>query len=212
MHVLYWSRNTGSVAPQALLEELGIPYETRKVDIRAGEHRAAAYRRDVHPLGTVPALRLPDGRVLIESGAIVLYLAEIAAVDTLMPPAGTPERALFHQWLVYGAATLYPTCLRYHHPDQFTDEDSHRARAVEIAGRQLDERWQVVEAGLKDGGPFLFGGRHTAADIYLAMLALWHPEPGRFHRNCPRVDRLRVETLDLPSMRAALAAHEREEG
>jgi glutathione S-transferase len=87
-----------------LLEELALPYrlETRSfADLRRPEHLA------LHPLGKVPVFA--DGNVvLFESGAIVQHLLERYGEGRLEPKRGSPERALFLQWLHYAEATVTP--------------------------------------------------------------------------------------------------------
>ena len=71
-----------------LLEELGLPYEPHDVNVFAGEGREEAFLA-LNPNGKVPVIRDTDtGRVLTESNAILLYLADRAG--RLMPAA--PER------------------------------------------------------------------------------------------------------------------------
>lgn len=204
-HTLYWSSRSGSLAPLCLLIEADLPHDTVRVDTGQREHKAPAYLRDVHPLGTVPALRLPDGTVLIESAAMVLYLAELS--PALAPPPRTTDRALFLQWITYSAATLYTTCMRIYHTENFVPDEAARDGVRRAAINALDRCWKVVEATLDGGRPYLFAETASAADIYLAMLASWHPDPERFGAAYPKVDRLRTEVWDLPSMRRALTFH-----
>ncbi len=62
------------------------------------EHRPWSTFRDadrlaeINPLRRVPTLVLEDGEVLIESGAILDYLDELAGRKALMPKGGTPRR------------------------------------------------------------------------------------------------------------------------
>lgn len=205
IHTLYWSGRAGSLAPLCLLIESGIRHETVQVDTRLRAHKKEAYLRDVHPLGTVPALRLPDGRVLRESGAMILHVAELAPV--LAPAPGSLEHAVFLDWVLYGAATLYPTCQRIYHTDDIVPEDSARAATRQAAIAALDRCWKVVEADLSEDAPFLFGARPGAADVYLAMLAHWHPEPDRLAETCPKTARLRSQVWEMPAMRQALDLH-----
>jgi glutathione S-transferase len=71
--VIYGSPMGSSLRPHWMLAELGLPYETRKLDMRAGEHRQDAYLA-INPAGQVPAM-VYDGFALAESAAIVNYLA-----------------------------------------------------------------------------------------------------------------------------------------
>lgn len=206
MHTLYWKPNSGSLAPMALLEETGLPYATVKVDAAAGEHKSEAYRRDVHPLGLIPALRLRDGRVMIESAAIVAYLADLAPEKRLAPAPNSPERGFYLQWLVYGAATLYPAYSRHYHPDRHRVRDGDDEAVMTLAVAAVDEAWRPVESALADGRTFLLGDHCSAADIYLAMLALWHPDKASFRAACPGVERMRKAVWQRPAAAKALAA------
>ena len=91
------------------LEELGLPYEVRWVDITAGEQFAPSYRA-INPNAKVPALvdhDGPDGReiTLFESAAILLYLAE--KTGKLLPT--DPERRWTAiSWLAWQVANHGP--------------------------------------------------------------------------------------------------------
>jgi glutathione S-transferase len=209
MHTLYWKPSSGSLAPMALLEETGLPYTTVKVDADAGEHRSEAYKRDVHPLGLIPALKLRDGRVMIESAAIVAYLADLAPESRLAPAPNDADRAFYLQWLVYGAATLYPCYIRFYHPDYHRVRDGDDEAVQDLALTALNEAWKAVETAFADGRPLLTGERCTAADIYIAMLALWHPDKKTFKPACPGVDRMQAAVWQRPAAAKALALHAR---
>jgi len=77
-----------------LLHHLGRPYRTEIVSIFEGAGRSEAYLA-VNPTGTVPAIRLDDGRTLAESNAILAYLAE----GTPYLPSDPFARAKVQQWL-----------------------------------------------------------------------------------------------------------------
>ncbi len=93
---LYWYRTASSLAPMAVLEEVGVAYEAVEIDTAAGEHKAADYRQ-IHPLGLVPALRLPDGGTVFESAGIVMFLADRYPVTGLAPAPASDDRAFYNQ-------------------------------------------------------------------------------------------------------------------
>jgi len=206
-HRLYWSPSSGSLAPMALLEETGTAYEAVRIDTAARAHKAEDYLRH-HPLGLVPALDLPDGSCLIESAAIVAYLADLAPDRGLAPPLGTPERARHYQWLTYGAATLYTAYMRRYQTYDYRVRDGDDGLIHALAERHLAERWAVVERALASAGtPFLTGDRPGAADIYLSMLAGWHPDPPAFWTRHPRIRAMRDGVNRLAGVRRAVAVH-----
>lgn len=61
--------------PRLLLARLGQPFEHVEVSSRSGATRSEDYLAK-NPNGMVPLLELADGRLLAESNAILLYLAE----------------------------------------------------------------------------------------------------------------------------------------
>jgi glutathione S-transferase len=77
-----------------LLHHLGRPYRTEIVSIFEGAGRSVEYLA-VNPTGTVPAIRLDDGRTLAESNAILAYLAD----GTPYLPSDPFARAKVQQWL-----------------------------------------------------------------------------------------------------------------
>ena len=71
---LYGGRSGSSFRPHWMLAELGLSYETKDLDTKAGVHRTPAYLA-LNPTGQIPTL-VHDGFVLTESAAMVHYLAE----------------------------------------------------------------------------------------------------------------------------------------
>src|SRR3546814_15207538 len=58
-----------------LLHHLGLPHRTEHVGIFEGEGRRESFLR-ISPAGTVPAIELDGGRVVVESSAILGFLAD----------------------------------------------------------------------------------------------------------------------------------------
>jgi len=105
---------SGSLAVEWLLEELALPYDRVLVTGYRDKIEPAWYR-DINPIGQVPAL--PDGTLMTESGAIMLYLAEAAPEAGLAPATGDRARRDYLRWMTFLAATIYPTIMRFSHVD-----------------------------------------------------------------------------------------------
>lgn len=82
--------------PRLLLATLGQPFEHVEVSSHTGATRSADYLAK-NPNGMVPLLELADGRLLAESNAILLYLAE----GTPLLPADHYALGLVYQWLFF---------------------------------------------------------------------------------------------------------------
>lgn len=81
----YW-RSTAAQRVRIALNLKGIAYELVPVHLvkSGGEQHAEAFRRK-NPAGLVPALELDDGRVIVQSLAIVGYLEEVQPDPPLLP-------------------------------------------------------------------------------------------------------------------------------
>ena len=202
---LYWYKAASSLAPMAVLEETGATYEAVEIDAAAGEHKGAAYRQ-IHPLGLIPALRLPDGRMVFESAGIVMFVVDRHPEAGIAPDPASADRAFYNQWLFYLADTLYPTYNRYYWAARFStdpgDSERIKARCTEL----LVDQWEVVERAL-DGRDSLVGDSCTAADIYMQMVATWDADPAGFRARCPNVARVAGAVAARPAVARALARH-----
>ena len=109
MVVVHHLNNSRSQRILWMLEELEIPYEVRRYERDAKTMLAPPELRKIHPLGKSPVLE-DDGLILIESGAIVEYLADKAG-GKLGPPKETQGRLLYRQFLHYAEASAMPPLL-----------------------------------------------------------------------------------------------------
>lgn len=202
---LYWHPATSSLAPMALLEELGAHYEAIFVDVEAGENFGSEYLR-IHPYGRVPALGLPDGSSVFESAGMVLYLADQTPGGHLVPGLGETDRARCYQWLFFLTDTIYPSYNRLAHPERYVADDSAQDLIKENAMALLTEQWDVVEKSLADRR-WLLGDRFSCADIYLVMVATWDFAPESFAARCPNVIRVAHAAAQRSTVQHALERH-----
>jgi len=79
-----------------LLHQLGQRFERITVDTQAGQTRSSEFLK-LNPNGKVPVLQLPDDTVLVESNAILWYLAE----GTRFLPQQKLQRAQVLQWMFF---------------------------------------------------------------------------------------------------------------
>ena len=204
MYVLYHKKDTASVAPLAVLEELGLKYRLVTIDLAAGEHRQPDFLK-INPRGQVPAIRLPDGLVMTEAAAICLFLAEQHGRTDLVPATDDPQRAPFLEALVYLTNTIQTMYRRYYYPERHSTDPGDVPRISEKAVADLLDCWRSVDSRLAAAGPFHLGERYSLADLYMAMLLTWFPDQGRLLDVCPAVARCHARVLDRPAFARALS-------
>lgn len=104
----YWPTPNGHKIP-IMLEETGMPYRVKAVNMLRGEQFRPAFLR-VNPNNKIPAIVDRDGPggkplALFESGAILQYLAEKSGQ---LMPRSTRGRYTVIQWLTFQTANVGP--------------------------------------------------------------------------------------------------------
>jgi len=171
-YILYGGGVTRSMGVQLVLEELGLPYELKPVDIGADEHRRPEFLA-VNPAGFIPALVTPAGEVLHETAAIMLWLAESQEAWELVPAPTDPLRGRFLSWLFYFTNDIQPPTKRFFYPHRYATQHEAGAEVKALAYSQVLERWAVLDGYLKANGPLHLGERFSLADMHLAMWAAY---------------------------------------
>ena len=85
-----------------VLEELGVEYDFKYVDLYKGENRQESFLK-IAPMGKVPALQ-HDDEGIFESGAICRYVANIE--NSELYPADKLQRAKVDQWMDFFSCHL----------------------------------------------------------------------------------------------------------
>ena len=93
-----------------LLEELEVPYEIVRYERDKETMLAPASLKKVHPLGKSPVVVDGDQK-LVESGAVLTYLAEKYGSGKLAPAHGTPEWTKWNYWMHYAEGSAMPPLL-----------------------------------------------------------------------------------------------------
>lgn len=149
-----------------MLEETGLPYETRIVAY-GPEMKSPAYRA-LNPMGKVPTL-VHGTTAITEVAAICSYLAELAPEAGLIPPPATPERGAFYRWMFFAAGSVDPAI-------------SAASLSVDTSDPKVYQRvgWGTVDAVadalaglLSDGRPHLLGETFSAVDVCLGSQIVW---------------------------------------
>jgi glutathione S-transferase len=181
---------------------LDVDYDWVEISVVEGGTRSDAFMQ-MNPAGQVPVMRLPDGRILSQSNAIMTYLAETQRGQDLIP-VDPFERATMMSWLFWE---------QYSH-EPYIAVRRFRKKFMNMTDEELDP--QLLARGRRALGvmemrltfsDYFVGQSLTLADIGLVAYTRVGHEGGFDLSEFPNVQRwvARVET-DLGIEHAKKAA------
>jgi glutathione S-transferase len=157
-----------------MLEELGVPYELERIDVKGGQNHSPEYLEKVHPLGHVPALYDSQADVTIfESAAICMYLADKFIDKKLAPAFGSAARGPYYQWMVYSMAELEPTVAAINVLHKIPEAERDAAKFAEKRAKLVTAASVVKQHLARRGFDFMLGNDFSAADVMTAGVLGW---------------------------------------
>ncbi len=187
-----WATPNGQKA-SIMLEETGLEYTVHAVNIMENEQFDPAFLK-VAPNNKIPAIIDRDtGMSLMESGAILLYLAD--KTGTLIAKCGAPRWKAI-EWLMWQMGGQGPMLGQAHHFFHFNPDVSDYARNRYLAeARRL---YRVLDAQIGDQD-------FVAGELSIADIAIW-PWTARFEwqdidlRDFPNVRRWYLAMATRPAV------------
>lgn len=166
----YWPTPNGWKISIAL-EEMGMAYEVKPVNIGAGEQFDSAFQA-ISPNGRMPAIVDPDGPggqpiSIFESGAILQYLGNKSG---LFYPSDVRARVEVDQWLFWQVGGLGPMAGQTHHFRQYAPAMIRDQRQIAYGVRRYTNEthrlYGVMDRRLRDRD-------YLAGDYSIADMAAW---------------------------------------
>lgn len=157
---LYGSSDSGNCLKTKWVAELmGVPFEWIEIKSFSGATRTPEFLA-INPAGQVPVAVLADGRILAQSNAIMLFLAERSE----LVPAGAYARAKMFEWLFWEQYSHEPAiAVRIARKHFLGQSDAELDPALLAKGNAALARMELQLAQT----PFLVGAALTLADIAL---------------------------------------------
>ncbi|TSD84675.1 glutathione S-transferase family protein [Mycobacterium sp. KBS0706] len=142
-----------------LLSQLQLLYRTEIISIFEGEGQRPEYLA-INPTGAVPAIKLDDGRVIAESNAILVFLADGAPYL----PDDRFARAKVLQWLSFEGDYVQSTIATLRHW-VMTGKAARRPAALVEAKREGSLKTLAILDRELSQRPWLAGPAYSVADI-----------------------------------------------
>jgi GST-like protein len=183
MVVYFWPTPNGHKIT-IMLEECGLPYDVKLIDITRGDQFKPEFLA-ISPNNKMPALVDPDGpggkRISVfESGAILQYLGRKAGK---LYPADERRRVEVEQWLFWQVGGLGPMAGQAHHFRNYAPQKI--PYGIDRYTNEVNRLYGVMDARLKDRQ--YLAGAYSIADIAAyPWVRLWQNQ-GQDIREFPNV-------------------------
>jgi maleylacetoacetate isomerase len=193
-------RSTSSYRVRIALALKGLAFDAIPVNLirDGGDHHTPEYLA-INPQGRVPALKLDDGEVIIQSMAIIEYLEELSPQPALLPDALT-DRARHRQIAALIGCDIHPL----HNVavlNRLRGMGHDEGDVTAWIGHWIGEGFAAVEALIGDSA-FCFGAVGLA-DVYLLPQAYtarrFNVDMGPY----PRIRRVEALALQHPAFQTA---------
>ena len=204
IELYYWPTPNGWKIT-IMLEECGVPYEVRYVDIAKGEQFEPQFLQ-ISPNNRMPAIVDPDGPggepiSVFESGAILRYLANKTGRFYARQPR---EQAKVDEWLFWQVGNLGPMAGQAHHFRNYAREDipyaiARYTREVTRCYRVMDRRLAAVE---------FLAGPYSIADMACYGWIVPHKRQGQDLDDLPNLKRWFEAVGARPAVKRAMAVGE----
>jgi GST-like protein len=184
-YALYGTKRAGSAAIELALRRCDIPY--RLVNAASWKPQSALGElAEANPLHQIPTLVLPNGQVLTESAAILIYLGLTNPKSGLLARRAAP-RAQQIRGLVFIAANCYSAISINDYPGRWTTttSEAERLKVSEGACRQLHRNWENF-ADTFPTNPYLTGRQPGALDYLAVVVTKWASTRSHLAKTRPR--------------------------
>jgi glutathione S-transferase len=170
--VLYhhpFSRAAGTIW---MLEEVGVPYELRFVDLMKGDQKNPDLLA-LNPMGKLPTL-VDGDTVVTEGAAIGVYLADRYAPGKLAPTLDDPRRGPYLRWSFFAPSVIEPAVMSKLGGWEYRESSAGWGSYAAM----LD----AMKTAVADG--FILGDTFSMADVvfggtvrFMRMVGTLPPEP-----------------------------------
>jgi GSH-dependent disulfide-bond oxidoreductase len=197
---LYTAATPNGFKASIALEELGLPYTVRIVDLRQGEQFRPEFLR-ISPNNKIPAIvdKAAGDLAVFESGAILTYLAD--KTGRLLAKQG-PARYEALEWLFFQVGHVGPTLGQLHHFANYAVEKL--PYAIERFTNEARRVYGIVDRRLSEAA-YLGGSEYSIADIANLPWLLGHARHGVDLAGLPHLARWIEELKARPAVQRGLA-------
>lgn len=206
IEVYYWPTPNGYKVT-IMLEELGVPYDVRYINIGKGQQFAPDFLK-IAPNNRMPAIIDPDGPggapiSIFESGAILQYLGRKYGQ---FYPADERKRVDVDQWLFWQMGGLGPMAGQAHHFRDYAPEKI--AYGIDRYTNEVNRLYGVMNRRL--AGRDYLAGDYSIADMACVGWVRSYEKQGQDLNDFPHLKRWFETVMARPAVERGIAVGQEE--
>ncbi len=198
---LYYAPGACSLASHIALEEVGIAYETQRLDLAEGDQRKPEYLA-INPRGRVPSL-VADSRILTENVGIMSFVAGGFGQGTIWP-GDTWDQAKCLSTMAWLSNTVHPTYAHIIRTQRYAQERDAQEAVKAKAKSNYQDCLQEIDR-LLDGHRWAIGERYSVVDGYLVVFYRWGNRGGFPVKTLPNYTRLVKQVTERAAVKKVMA-------
>ena len=195
---LYYAPGACSLAVHIALRETGSAFDLVPVDLATHQLAGGADYLDISPRGYVPLLELSDGTRHAEAAALLQFVADLDASQSLIGAPGTPRRMAVVTWLSFVSTELH----RVFSPWLWRKETAESTQAT--VKDRLASRFAELDRHF--AGHEHLHGDFSVADAYAFTVINWANFLGLPLTAYPHLQAYMARVAGRPAVHAALLA------
>lgn len=173
MITLYGSARSSAGRCLWTLEEAGVPYENKQLDMKTKEHKSEAFLK-INPNGKIPAM-VDGSTTLFESMAINFYIADKYKPDLI--GVNPEERALSYQRSFWASSELQDPIIQIFIQKMFMPDEKRSQAVIDENMEKLPGYFNTLDSAL-EGKKYLNGKTFTLADLNTSSVVSIAPHLG----------------------------------
>jgi GST-like protein len=184
-YIVHGAKGSGSVAVEAALTLLDLPYEVAESAVLAERRNDTALAK-VNPMRQVPALVSPTGEVVTETAAILIWLADDHPEARLSPTMASAARPSFLRWMVFVSCDIHGLSWIRDDPSRLVSDAASQSEANARTADRRAECWRIMDSQV-DPARYILGDDLSVLDLYVAVTSRWGPRRRRFYDVAPKM-------------------------
>lgn len=178
--LLFGAQGCGSAITEAFLRYSKIKYDYYELFWDDKDHWKDVIG-EFNSLAQVPTLVLPNGEVLTETLATMIYANR--KKKGLIPSKKQEDK--FWRWAIFIIANIYPTFTLKDNAYKFVSDKKAQGELADAMMEKRKSHWLAMEE--ECGKKWFLGSEFSAIDIYIGIMTYWTPGKEWFKDNCPKL-------------------------